>query len=97
MMYRHRPSTPALVAALVIFIGGTICVFSLKPQHDAGEIEVASLILLGCVTSTLSGALVITAFARYKFIHLWKSTGAAHSDKYKHPHKHRKHRRRSRH
>lgn len=83
VMYRQRPSIPAIILACVVFFGGTILVVYLRPLLETGEIQGAPVLMTGCVTCILSGALLIIAFSRYQFTHLWKSTGAIHSDKYK--------------
>ena len=97
MIYRHRPSLLALVAAVFSFVAGAVLFYQMQEQHLRGDGSAASVLLTGCLTITLTGAWLIMAFSRYQFTHLWKSTGAVHSDKYKHLRKHRKHRRRSRH
>ncbi|VGO17654.1 hypothetical protein PDESU_06255 [Pontiella desulfatans] len=61
----------------------------MRPRLAAGELAVSSMILVASITCFASGLLLIVAFARYRFTHLWKSTGAAHSDKYKNQHKKR--------
>jgi hypothetical protein len=71
------------VAAVVVFIAGTMLALYQQPQLEAGEIESASIVMTGCMTCAVGGALLIIAFARYQFTHLWKSTRAIHYDKYK--------------
>jgi len=83
MRYRHRPSFPALIGALLVFSAGTSLVLYLRPEVEAGEISASSMLLAGCFTCAISGALLVMAFARYPFTQLWISTGASHSNKYK--------------
>jgi hypothetical protein len=85
MIYRHGPSLPALVSAGVVFFSGALLVFSLYQQEQAGEGTVQTVALVGCLTFVITVSLVIMAFARYQYTHLWKSTKASHSDKYKKP------------
>lgn len=95
MIYRHRPLLPALLAAVFSFIAGAMLFLHMEQRYLRGDGSSESVLLTGCITIVLTGSFLIMAFARYRFTHLWKSTGAAHSDKYKHPHKHRKHQMRS--
>ncbi len=70
MMYRQRPSAPALIAAACVIVLGTCSALYMKGRVDAGIGEPSSLILIISLTAVLAGALVITAFARYTFTHL---------------------------
>jgi hypothetical protein len=83
MMYKHRPAYPALLASAVIFISGAAVTMVLRNRALEGEGGIQPALLAGMLTVALSGAALISAFARYKYTHLWKSTGARHSDKYK--------------
>ena len=87
MIYKHKPMLPALVAAGIIFLLGMAWMLSLQPRVQSGEAEPSSVLMAGGLTCTVAGSLLIMAFSRYKFTHLWKSTGARHSDKYKNKHK----------
>ncbi len=77
MIYKHRPSSTALAAAGVVLIGGTLLACGFQQQDRLGDNVPPSVLLTGCVTIVLTGALVIVAFARYKFTHLWKKPPSA--------------------
>ncbi len=70
LMYRQRPSYPALIAAGCVIILGTCVAGCLRKRIDDGEGNPSSLILDICLTVVLTGILLIIAFARYKFTHL---------------------------
>jgi hypothetical protein len=92
MMYHHKPSLPALGLALFVFICGVLFICDLRPQVESGEINSSSMAAAGFATCSVTGVFLIIAFARYRFTHLWRSTKAAHSDKYTRPHKKRRRR-----
>ena len=94
MMYRQRPNLPALIAAAICFLGGVLLLCGMQQISGFGAASSAPLETVALLTFALTGTFLIIAFARYRFTHLWKSTGASHSDKYKDQHKkhHRKHR-----
>jgi ABC-type nickel/cobalt efflux system permease component RcnA len=94
MMYRQRPNLPALIAAGICLVGGVLLMCGLQQKSGVGATCSAPLAAVAFLTSVLTGTFLIIAFARYRFTHLWKSTGASHSDKYKDQHKkhHRNHR-----
>ena len=71
-MYRQRPAYPALVLAGVVAAVGFIAVCCLKQRVENGEYDATCLLLTAFTTIGITGALVITAFARYQFTHLWK-------------------------
>ena len=83
LMYRHRPAYPALIAAAVFFITGVVVTLVLQERAVEGLASPRAPLLAGMLGLILTGACLISAFARYKYTHLWKSTGARHSDKYK--------------
>ena len=84
-MYKHRPSLPSLVLAGLSLGGGSLIFYSLYRREAMGECAMATVLMTGCLTIIMTGGFLIMAFARYKYTHLWKSTGARHSDKYKTP------------
>lgn len=79
LMYKQRPAYPALIAAVCSLIFGALTCWALKDRVDAGEGTSASILLVACISVGTSGALLIAAFARYQFTHLWKRPEAAHS------------------
>jgi hypothetical protein len=85
LMYRHGPNKAALIGAGVALFFGGGCVLSLRPAVQNGERPVSLLYFIISLSLLVAGMLVIAAFARYSFTHLWKSTGARHSDKYPNP------------
>jgi hypothetical protein len=98
MMYRQRPNLPALIAAGISFVGGILLVGAQVQGSGIGRAEPRQLVLVASITVLLTGIFLLVAFSRYRFTHLWKSTHASHSDKYKHSHKkHGKGRHRHRH
>ena len=85
LMYRHGPNKPALIGAVVMLIFGAGCALAFLPAVESGERPASILYLIVSLSLLVAGMLVIVAFARYSFTHLWKSTGARHSDVYTHP------------
>lgn len=85
VMYRHGPNKSALIGAVVVFVIGAGCALSVRPAVESGEQPESVFFLIILLSLLLAGVLLIIAFARYSFTHLWKSTGARHSDKYPHP------------
>ena len=83
LMYQHKPSTPSLVLSGLTLCAGTLLCFALQQQYLRGDCSFSAVLTVGLVTIVLSGSFLIMAFSRYSFTHLWKSTGARHSDKYK--------------
>jgi len=69
---KQRPAYPALVAAACILLVGAFAVYGLKRRIKVGDADFSSLFLLVCLSCAISGDLVITAFSRYQFTHLWK-------------------------
>lgn len=71
-MYRHRPSYPALIFAAAVLVLGALIAYGLAKQVEAGERSMSSVLLVGCLSFGIAGILVVAAFARYQFTHLWK-------------------------
>lgn len=72
LMYKQRPAYPALVGAVcVLAFGGLVC-WGLNERVQAGLGDLSQIILTASLCCGIAGALVITAFARYQFTHLWK-------------------------
>ncbi|WP_372798851.1 hypothetical protein [Pontiella sp.] len=90
-MYRQRPNLVALGGALIVFISG-ILVYCMQLQNSGGHLDqrVRLMILLG--TPLLTVVLLLIAFARYRFTHLWRKKHKGRHDKSL-----RKHDRHSRH
>ena len=68
LMYRQRPSSPALISACAVLIIGMLMVLALKQE----EVPFQTLLLTGYITLCLAAMLLVIAFARYQFTHLWK-------------------------
>jgi len=85
LMYRHGPNKTALTGAAVVLLFGVCCALAVRSGVENGERPVSILYLIVSLSLLVAGMLVIAAFARYSFTHLWKSTGARHSDVYTHP------------
>lgn len=83
LMYRHRPSGPALIAAGCILILGGSYMYCLYRRVDAGEASPESILHVAFLTIGATGALLILAFARYRFTHLWKHPDPAFSKRAK--------------
>ncbi len=89
LMYKQRPAYPALVAAVCIMLFGAFAVYGLMQRIETGDGDYSSLLFVGCLSCGISGALVIAAFARYQFTHLWKKPAPASSKKERQKRKHR--------
>ncbi len=81
LMYRHRPYYTALIAAAVVLVFGMCVSCCLKNRVEIGEANRSTVALVICLTAAISGALVISAFARYTFTHLWKTPDPAFAKK----------------
>ncbi len=81
MMYKQRPAFAPLIGAVCVFVLGVFITCCLHQQVEAGEGERASVLFAGSLSCGLSGTLVIVAFARYQFTHLWKKPDPAFSKK----------------
>ncbi len=71
LVYKHRPSGSALMAALLTLIGGTAIVCGMARNRMPGEGILSEELLVGCATFLFIGIFLVIAFARYKFTHLW--------------------------
>jgi hypothetical protein len=80
-MYKQRPAMPALIAAACVMLFGGFVVYYLYRRVDDGDANSASVLFAVCLTCGLVGTLVILAFARYQFTHLWKHPDPAFSKK----------------
>ena len=81
LMYRQRPAYPALIGAVCVLVLGFFITCWLHQQAEIGESDGSSVLLVGALSCSISGALVILAFARYQFTHLWKRPDPAFSKK----------------
>lgn len=77
LMYRQRPSYPALISAGAVLFLGMLLVLALKQEEVSFQVR----LLTGCITLCMSAILLVTAFARYQFTHLWKHSDPACSRK----------------
>lgn len=77
LMYRQRPSYPALISSGAVLLIGTLMVLALKQE----EVSFQILLLTACITLCSAAILLVTAFARYQFTHLWKQPDPAFSRK----------------
>lgn len=73
LMYRQRPALPAFIAAGFVLVVGGLMVCGLRQHGEAGIGNPPSVLRVACCSFTIAGALVIMAFARYRFTHLWKN------------------------
>ncbi|MCF7817910.1 MAG: hypothetical protein K9M54_08515 [Kiritimatiellales bacterium] len=88
MMYKQRPAYPALVAAACVMLVGGFLACGLKNRIEDGDGDYSSLLLVGCLSAGLSGTLLIVAFARYQFTHLWKKPDPVPAKRKRHRRKH---------
>lgn len=72
LMYRQRPSYPALIFTVCVLVAGTAVAFRFKQQAEIGQAEESSVMLVGCITIALACCGIVASFARYQFTHLWK-------------------------
>jgi fumarate reductase subunit D len=70
-IYKHRPLWSALFGAVFFLILGMLCYFMIYQRVQDGEIGEEKLLALILISITVPGILIIVAFARYKFTHLW--------------------------
>lgn len=82
-MYKQRPAYAALIAAACVLLLGACTVFELQRRISYGDGNFSSPLFIGCLTCAISGALVISAFSRYQFTHLWRKDTAPASLKKK--------------
>lgn len=80
LMYRQRPANPALIAAAIVLLFGGAIIWWKKTQLEDGIGDVSFIILTACITCGTALVLVVTAFARYQFTHLWKKPVHAKRD-----------------
>ncbi len=85
LMYRHRPAYPALIAAFGTLAVGAAGVIYLRARLETGDARPSSIVLVYCLTAAVSGSLLVAAFARYRFTHLWRKTPVRHAHKYTPP------------
>ncbi len=81
LMYKHRPSYPALFAAAFVLVLGYLVVCWLAKRADAGLGDESTVMAAGCFSCAMAGTLVVAAFARYQFTHLWKNPDPAFARK----------------
>jgi spore maturation protein SpmA len=72
LMYRHRPAYPALIAAACVLAAGGLIILALENRLKDGIGDPSSIIFTACIACGAAGVLVIIAFARYQYTHLWK-------------------------
>lgn len=72
LMYRQRPAYPALITAAVVLLLGGAFIWWEKNNLDDGVGDVSAIILTACITCGAVLVLLVSAFARYQFTHLWK-------------------------
>ena len=77
LMYRQRPAYPALVAAACALIIGMSIIMVLKDRLKDGIGTPSSILLTGCISCGIAAVLIVSAFARYQFTHLWKKPNPA--------------------
>jgi len=82
-MYKQRPAYPALVGACFVLIIGVLIMCGMKPAVDAGEMDQSMVLLAAFMTLCVTSILVVAAFARYQFTHLWRHKDPAFSKKRK--------------
>jgi uncharacterized protein (DUF2062 family) len=82
-MYRQRPAFPALISAVVVLLFGGALILWEKSNMDDGIGDVSSIILTGCITCGAVLVLLVSAFARYQFTHLWKKPQHPKADEVK--------------
>ncbi len=80
-MYRHRPAYPALIGAVTVMFFGALATFHFYKMAESGETDKQLFLMSGMITLAFSGALLIAAFARYQFTHLWQRPDPAFSKK----------------
>lgn len=71
MIYKHRPSYPALFAAGLVLLGGSLMCYGATRQYQLDREVPPCVLMIGCGTLLLVGIFLVIAFARYKFTHLW--------------------------
>ena len=72
LMYKHRPAFPALMGAFFSLLLGVFCFAMIYQRVQSGEIGREKLAALILLSISISGILLIAAFSRYQFTHLWK-------------------------
>ena len=80
-MYKHRPSSPALWAVVIVLLVGGFFVWHLHGRVVDGIGDPSSVVAAGCVSCGIAGSLLVVAFARYQFTHLWDKPDPAFSKK----------------
>ena len=70
-MYKHRPAFPALMGAFFSLLLGVFCFAMIYQRVQNGEIGREKLAALTMLSISVSGILLIAAFSRYQFTHLW--------------------------
>ena len=81
LMYRHCPCYPALWAAVFVLALGVAVAGWLQNRVESGIGEPSSVIAASCATFGVAATLLVAAFARYQFTHLWKKPGRSSSQK----------------
>ncbi len=88
-MYKHRPNYAALAGALMTFVAGVLIYF-MQFQSSGGHMDPRWALLIPAVTLVLTAALLLVAFARYRYTHLWSKKHRGKHDRSVHK-KHRPH------
>ena len=68
---------PALIGVPCVLMLGILIILALKFE----ECSSALVLLVACATLCVAAVLVVLAFARYQFSHLWKHPDPAFSKK----------------
>jgi uncharacterized membrane protein len=84
-VYKHHPAWPALIGAIAFLIMALLCFFMIHQRVQSGEIGEEKLLTLILISITVFGVLMIAAFSRYQFTHLWMG-----ARKRVHGHRHKK-------
>jgi hypothetical protein len=70
-IYKHRPVWAALFGAGFFLFMGMLTYFTMHPRVRSGEMGEEKLLGLIMLSIIVPGILIILAFSRYKFTHLW--------------------------
>ena len=70
-VYKQHPMWSALIGAVACLVMGSLSFLVVNQRVQSGDMGKEKLLLPILVTVIVSGILIIVAFSRYQFTHLW--------------------------
>jgi hypothetical protein len=77
--YKQQRSYPALIGSGFVLLTGSLIVWGLLPAVKSGDVGFSAVWLVVCLSVCIAAILIVAAFVRHQFAHLWKHEDPAGS------------------